>query len=138
MNIEKPSPSCGGGHSLVLSFIALTIFLAGQYGTFADRVEMGHSPVNIETLIGMIGEERDCGDDPRRAVFLFRPIDLNISDRAILTSLPGIGPGIAEKIVEHRSRYGHFKRVSDLLSVKGIGPAKLARIEELVTVSECH
>jgi len=62
-------------------------------------------------------------------------IDLNRADAAALESLPGIGPKIAGEIIRHREERGRFSSVEDLLTVKGIGPAKLSAIRGLVTVS---
>ncbi|MEQ8842529.1 MAG: helix-hairpin-helix domain-containing protein [Acidimicrobiales bacterium] len=62
------------------------------------------------------------------------PIDLNRADQAALESLPGIGPSIAGAILQHRDREGPFERVEDLLEVAGIGPSRLAQLEDLVTV----
>ena len=61
-------------------------------------------------------------------------VDLNTADAARLETLPGIGPSIAAAIVSHRQEHGAFRRVDDLLDVPGIGPAKLDRLEALVTV----
>lgn len=62
-------------------------------------------------------------------------IDINRADAAALESLPGIGPKTASEIIRHREERGRFASVEDLLSVKGIGPAKLSAIRDLVTVS---
>ncbi|HLT70614.1 MAG TPA: helix-hairpin-helix domain-containing protein [Acidimicrobiales bacterium] len=62
------------------------------------------------------------------------PIDVNAADAAALEELPGIGPATAQAIVEHRERHGPFRTVDDLIDVRGIGEAKLARIRDLVTV----
>jgi competence protein ComEA len=59
---------------------------------------------------------------------------INVNSAALqeLTRLPGIGPVIADRIIEHRNRSGAFARVDDLLAVKGIGPARLKKIHDLV------
>jgi competence protein ComEA len=62
------------------------------------------------------------------------PIDLNTADEAALDGLPGIGPATAAAIVEHRSEFGRFTSVDQLLDVRGIGPAKLDAIRDLVRV----
>ncbi len=64
-----------------------------------------------------------------------RAIDINRADAAALESLPGIGPKTAQEIIRHREERGRFASVEDLLAVKGIGPAKLSAIRDLVTVS---
>jgi competence protein ComEA len=56
-------------------------------------------------------------------------IDINKADERELTSLKGIGPVLAAQVVAHRELKGPFTRKEDLLGVKGIGPAKLAKIE---------
>ncbi len=48
--------------------------------------------------------------------------------------LPGIGPSLAQKIVDYRDQHGPFQRVEDLLDVPGIGPAKLEAVKDLVLV----
>jgi competence protein ComEA len=56
------------------------------------------------------------------------PLDLNAATAAELDALPGIGPVLAARIVEHRRQHGPFRRVDELLSVPGIGPRLLARL----------
>ena len=61
-------------------------------------------------------------------------VDLNTADVAELDALPGIGPVLAQRIVEHRSREGPFRSVDQLDDVPGIGPAIAAELAELVGV----
>lgn len=61
-------------------------------------------------------------------------IDINRATMTQLISLPGIGPALAGRIMDYREKNGRFRRAEDLINVKGIGPAKLARIQPLVTV----
>ncbi|MBI2794183.1 MAG: helix-hairpin-helix domain-containing protein [Ignavibacteria bacterium] len=59
-------------------------------------------------------------------------VNINTAGKSQLTQLPGIGPAIAERIIESRND-APFHSVDDLLRVKGIGPAKLERIRRFVT-----
>lgn len=59
-------------------------------------------------------------------------IPVNTAPASELQKLPGIGPKLAEAIIEYRTRSGPFERVEQLLEVRGIGPAKLGRIRPLV------
>lgn len=64
------------------------------------------------------------------------PLDLNSASVHELTLLPGIGPVLAQRIIDHRKAVGRFDSVSQLQDVKGIGPKKFADIKDLVTVGE--
>lgn len=62
-------------------------------------------------------------------------IDVNQADAAGLESLPGIGPALAAAIIEHRTTVGPFSSVEELVTVSGIGPATLARLDGRVVAS---
>jgi len=57
-------------------------------------------------------------------------IDLNAATTVELEDLPGVGPVLAERIVDYRNTNGPFATVEDLLSVPGIGEAKLAGMRD--------
>lgn len=54
-------------------------------------------------------------------------VDPNRAPAHQLQTLPGIGPKLSERIVEYRQAHGKFETAEDLLRVRGIGPALLAR-----------
>lgn len=61
-------------------------------------------------------------------------IDLNAAGRLELEKLPGIGPTLADRIVQHRDRYGPFRKPEDLMQVEGIGEKRYERIRLWVTI----
>jgi competence protein ComEA len=61
-------------------------------------------------------------------------INLNTATREELEKLPGVGSGLAERIVEHRERYGHFRRVEHLLIVRGISERRFREMRAFITV----
>jgi len=63
------------------------------------------------------------------------PLDLNSATASQLQQLPGIGPTAAQAIVRFREKSGPFRRVEDLLAIRGISPQKLARLRPYVMVS---
>lgn len=62
-------------------------------------------------------------------------LDVNRATKQDFDALPGIGPKLAERIVEYRQSVGAFHSLDELRSVKGIGKKKLERIRHLVTVT---
>jgi competence protein ComEA len=64
------------------------------------------------------------------------PVNLNTATTAQLESLPGIGPATAQRIVEYRQQSGGFKKVEDLMNVRGIGEASFLKLKSLVTVTQ--
>jgi competence protein ComEA len=61
-------------------------------------------------------------------------VNLNHASRAELERLPGVGPGLAERIVEHRERHGPFRRAEHLMSVHGFSERRFRELRHLVTV----
>lgn len=62
-------------------------------------------------------------------------LELNHATLEDIESLPGIGPVLAERIIEYRKAKGAFRSVGDLRLVKGIGKKKFERVRMLVSVT---
>jgi competence protein ComEA len=62
------------------------------------------------------------------------PVDLNSAGPDQLQSLPGVGPVLAQHILDWRAAHGQFSSVDQLSQVPGIGPAKFAALKDLVSV----
>jgi comEA protein len=63
-----------------------------------------------------------------------KSINLNTAGADELVSLPGIGESTAEKIIEYRNKKGKFKKIQDIMNVKGIGQKKFDNIKEYLVV----
>lgn len=61
-------------------------------------------------------------------------VNVNTASAEQLSMLPGVGPARAQAIVTLRKQRGGFKRVEDLLEVKGIGEASLAKLRPFVAL----
>jgi len=61
-------------------------------------------------------------------------VNINTAGQSDLERLPGIGPSLAKKILEFRTKNGNFKTTNDLMAVQGIGEKKFEQLKNLITV----
>lgn len=110
------------------------IFLSGLIGFYIGR-NFGRSPVDITTLTpptqATSAELPTDATDESQPV---GPININTADSALLQTLPGIGPTLAQRIIDYRQANGPFASVYDLTEVSGIGLSKLEKILDYITV----
>ena len=111
-----------------LALLGLTaLFLCLLSGLYLRDREALSAPALVETrLTAPIETVRP---DPS-------PLDLNAATAEELTALPGVGEVLAARIVEYREANGPFGSADELTNVSGIGLAKLAALEGLITVEE--
>ncbi len=62
-------------------------------------------------------------------------LDLNLASQTELTRLPGIGPKRAQAIIKRRSRR-RYRRLRELLAIRGIGPKTLKRLKPLLKITK--
>lgn len=62
-------------------------------------------------------------------------INLNVATLDQLETLPGIGRKTAERIIEFRTKNGGFKRIEELMNVKGIGEKSFLKIKPLIVAT---
>ncbi|MGH9862012.1 MAG: ComEA family DNA-binding protein [Candidatus Acidiferrales bacterium] len=65
-----------------------------------------------------------------------KPVNINTATVEELAQLPGVGKTIARRIVRHREKSGPFRRVDELLVIRGISAKKLEALRPYVTVGE--
>lgn len=61
-------------------------------------------------------------------------VNINTASRGELQTLPGIGPTLAERIIEHRDQNGRFTAIEEIMSIQRIGNATFEAIRDLITV----
>ncbi len=89
-----------------------------------------------KAIPGSVAAARPTVVDPRLAIFTYRPIDLNLADPEVLQSVKGIGPKLAGAIVGYRLSHGPFHSLDELLNIRGVGPAKLAKLRGQLRVGK--
>ena len=84
-----------------------------------------------ETALYTVRTERPAAEEvaPERT-----PVDINAASAEELEALTGIGPVLAQAIVDYRTEHGAFESADELLNVRGIGSAKLDGIRDEITL----
>jgi len=63
-------------------------------------------------------------------------VNLNTATATQIATLPGIGERAAERIIEYREKNGGFKKIEELMNVKGIGEKSFLKLKPLITVGD--
>ncbi|MBR5021442.1 MAG: ComEA family DNA-binding protein [Oscillospiraceae bacterium] len=125
--------------------VALTCVFAAFLGGFYIGRKTNRAPVHIYQLTPTreepVSPEVNAEEDVDEEVIAEQEVpaevsrlNINTADAAALVELPGIGPALAQRIVDYRTAHGDFAAVEELTRVSGIGDAKLMDILDLITV----
>lgn len=119
-----------------ISLLAVLTFVFAAFilGFFAGR-NTGRSPVQVQSLpaVTVAAEETVVSQTESPETEAQWPIDINSATSEQLQALPGIGPVLAQRIIDYREANGPFQSVGALINVSGIGEKKLEAIWNLVT-----
>jgi competence protein ComEA len=106
---------------------------AGAPGTVPDRdrVIAGGSRVEVTPKGGYLLTAMSGA----QLITLGLPLDLNQASAADLSAIPGIGPALAQRIVDYRQAHGPFKKIEELEEkVLGFGPKNLEKITPYLVI----
>ncbi len=115
--------------------LAKRIAAARPFKSLDELARIGMSKVQIDAVRPFLTVAARTGRKGhwRKPEYRLAPgekVNVNAAEHKVLTALPGIGQGLAHRIIEGRP----YAKVDDLLRVKGIGSRTLARIRSLVVV----
>lgn len=111
--------------------VIVFLILMALLGLIVRSVKLMRSQVSLQVVPSeLTPEEKDVDDLLRQA----KIVNINQDPVEKIITLPGIGPALAERIVEYRQVHGSYKKIEELLNVPGIGPKKLEKIKEFVVV----
>jgi competence protein ComEA len=155
---EAPSPSVGEAaatsRTVVVSVVGLVVrpglvtvpsgarvadavAAAGGLRPDADPASVNMAAVvadGQQIAVGVPGAAADSGGAASAGSAASGPVNLNTATAAQLDALPGIGPVLAQRIIDYRTQQGRFTSVDQLDDVPGIGPALYGRLSGSVTV----
>lgn len=130
--------------SIILVLIAITMVFASFVGGFYVGKNYNIGGVQISGLLPestasatTTATQTPTGPSAGSAVQATAPvtglININRANLEQLDSLPGIGPVLAQAIIDYRTEFGDFQTPEDLLNVSGIGEKKLEAILDYIT-----
>jgi competence protein ComEA len=120
------------GAGLLLTLAVLKVGLAGLRG---DGSSSSPGRDELPSLIQAARESRSEEVSESAPLESGERLDPNRAPVSELIRIPGIKKGVAQALVTHREAEGAFSTARDLLEVKGIGPATLARMEPFLDLS---
>ena len=88
----------------------------------------------VVVLLAPLGAAQDADRSPKAKAAASAPVNLNTATAAQLELLPGIGARTAALIVEYRQKNGGFKKIEELMNVRGVGEKSFLKLKALVTV----
>ncbi len=86
------------------------------------------------TAAPVTAQDKPAAKPAKAAAAPAAPVNLNTATQAQLETLPGIGAAAAKRIIEYRDKNGKFKKVEELMNVKGIGEKSFLKLKPLITV----
>ncbi len=121
---ERNGRVCGVYLVLAALTVLFAVSLAFLHKTSYEGTVHGDYTVSVQ-------EKTDEITAPTRVL-----VNVNTADAEELETLTGIGPSLAQAIVDYRAGHGAFRSADDLLLVKGIGEAKLEGFRAEITLEE--
>ena len=121
---ERNGRVCGVYLVLAALTVLFAVSLAFLHKTSYEGTAHGDYTVSVQ-------EKTDEITAPTRVL-----VNVNTADAEELETLTGIGPALAQAIVDYRAEHGAFRSAEDLLLVKGIGEAKLEGFRAEITLEE--
>jgi competence protein ComEA len=80
-------------------------------------------------------QEAGARQQPPKAAPAVSALNINTATAADLQKLPGVGAATAERIVEYRQKNGPFKKIEELMNVRGIGEKSFLKLKPLITAA---
>lgn len=116
-------------HERRVIFIVSLIILIGSILSHINNTQLGKK---ISTLTPIKSISNTPFDKPSCQ----KPINIKTASISQLTQIPGIGPAIAQRIIQYRIENKNFTDLADIKKIKGIGDKKFKKIEKFITLKD--
>jgi comEA protein len=119
--------------TFVIVLIVVTITLGGVPAASAQTTKP--APANKSADAGGAASKSKAPAARTARATPSAPVNLNAASIAQLQTLPGVGASTAQRIIDYRQKNGAFKKVEDVMNVKGVGEKSFLKLKPLITVS---
>lgn len=112
--------------------VVITLILTALVG-----ITISYYQRSLKRKIVVIPDESTQPAEKAKEIIAERKIiNINTADKETLATLPGVGPHLAQRIIDYRQEHGRFNLPEDILKVKGIGPKKYDSMKDCIRVDE--
>jgi len=125
-------PSTMNLRRLVLPIALATTFVLLSAPAKAEKEASASTPA---ATAGQSAQSAQSAQNPQSASAKTGTVNINSATSAELARLPRVGSKLADRIVAHRSQHGPFKRVEDLMEVKGVGEKMFTSLKPYLATS---
>lgn len=111
--------------------VSVSMFVAGIAVAVSAKVVAAGTQSNVP-LAGVASKAQSDKSKDKPAVAV---VNINTATTTELQTLPGIGASVATRILDYRQKNGGFKKVEDLMNVRGIGEKTFLKLKPLITLT---
>ena len=128
-----------GSRPIPCALLLLVLILASSGCVKRSHdIKSGPQPAASSRAISPEANDQQSGDSPHDVApanqTKAQRININTASARELERLPGIGQGLAERIIDHRERFGPFRRTEHLIIVRGISDKRFRALEGMIRV----
>ena len=102
--------------------------LTGSFPVFAQRAQRAQG----------VPRTQEAPKPAPSATAATQVINLNTATATQIAALPAIGPKTAELIVQYRQKNGNFKKIEEIMNVRGIGEKTFLKLKDRITVTPAN